>query len=119
MRIRTIILGALVVVVAFFGATLIVDVLWPPAPAVQQNRPALVAVPPLQPLTGTSTVPAPTAIALSAIREALDAQAPKDLSGQPQNPVSKLLSNAQLTFTMARSPSPSSKPASRHRAAGC
>ncbi len=104
MRIRTIILGALVVVVAFVGATLIMDVLWPPTPAVQQSRPALQAVPPLQPLTGTSTVLAPTAIALSAIREALDAQAPKNLSGQPQNPVSKLLSNAQLTFTVARGP---------------
>ena len=50
-------------------------------------------MPPLQPLTGTSTVLAPTAIALSAIREALDAQAPKNLSGKPQNPVSKLLSD--------------------------
>jgi Domain of unknown function (DUF4403) len=104
MRIRTVILGALVVVVAFVGATLVMDVLWPPASTVQQNRPALVAVPPLQPLTGTSTVLAPTVIALTAIREALDAQAPRDLSGKPQNPVSKLLSNAQLTFTMSRGP---------------
>jgi len=104
MRIRTIVLGALIVVVAFAGATLIMDMLWPSAPAMQQNRPALVTVPPLPPLTGTSTVLAPTAIALSAIREALDAQAPRNLSGQPQNPVSKLLSNAQLTFTMSRGP---------------
>jgi Domain of unknown function (DUF4403) len=104
MRIRTVIMGVLVVVVAFVGATLVMDVLWPAAPAMQQSRPALVAVPPLQPLTGTSTVLAPTAIALSAIQEALDAQAPRDLSGKPQNPVSKLLSNAQLTFTMTRGP---------------
>jgi uncharacterized protein DUF4403 len=104
MRIRTIILGTLVVAVAFVGATLVMDVLWPPLPAVQQSRPALQAVPPLQPLTGTSTVLAPTTIALSAIREALDAQAPKNLSGAPANPVSKLLSNAQLTFTVARGP---------------
>jgi hypothetical protein len=104
MRIRTLILGALIVVVSFVVATLVMDVLWPPVPAVSPNRPALVAVPPLQPLTGTSTVLAPTAIALSAIQEALDAQAPKDLAGKPQNPVSKLLSNAQLTFTMSRGP---------------
>ena len=104
MRLRTVILAVLVVVVAFVGASLVMDVLWPPAPAVQQNRPALAAVPPLQPLTGTSTVLAPTAIALSAIQQALDAQAPRNLSGKPQNPVSKLLSNAQFTFTMARGP---------------
>jgi hypothetical protein len=35
MRIHTVILGALVVVVAFVGATLVMDVLWPPAPAMQ------------------------------------------------------------------------------------
>jgi hypothetical protein len=104
MRIRTVLLGVLVLAVAFVGATLIMDVLWPTAPAVQQNRPALVAVPPLPPLAGTSTVLAPTAIALSAIREALEAQAPKSLSGQPQNPVSKLLTNAKLSFTVSRGP---------------
>lgn len=103
MRIRTIVLGALVVVVAFIGASLILDVLWPPS-APQANRPALVAVTPLQPLTGTSTVLAPTAIALSAIAQALDAQAPRQLSGKPQNPVGKLLSNAQLNFTVNRGP---------------
>ncbi|MGB8742221.1 MAG: DUF4403 family protein [Xanthobacteraceae bacterium] len=58
----------------------------------------------MQPLTGNSVVLAPAAIALSAISEALDAQAPRDLSGKPQNPVSKLLSNAQLTFTVNRGP---------------
>jgi hypothetical protein len=47
---------------------------------------------------------APAAIALTAIRDALDAQAPKNLSGKPQNPVSKLLSSAQLTFSVARGP---------------
>jgi len=105
MRIRTLIAGAVAVVVAFVAASLILDLLWPSAPTTPQaNRPALQAVPPLQPLTGTSTVLAPTAIALSAIREALDAQAPRNLSGKPQNPVSKLLSNAQLTFTVARGP---------------
>ncbi len=104
MRIRTVILGALVVVVAFIGAMLLMDVLWPTAPAPQANRPALQAMPPLQPLTGASSVLAPTAIALSAIRDALDAQAPRNLSGKPQNPVSKLLSSAQLTFTMTRGP---------------
>lgn len=104
MRIRTIFLGALVVIVAFIGATLIMNLLWPPAPPPQTKRPALVAMPPLQPLTGTSTVMAPTAIALSAIAQALDAQTPRQFSGKPQNPVSKLLSDAQLNFTVNRGP---------------
>src|ERR1700730_3914440 len=103
MKFRTIVLGAGVVAVSFAGATLLMDLLWPSKPA-QQGRPVLVAVPPLQPLTGTSTVLAPAAIALTAIRDALDTQAPRNLSGKPQNPVSKLLSSAQLNFNVARGP---------------
>jgi len=103
MRLRTIIFGLAVLVGSFVGATLLLNVLWPVTQA-QQNQPKAVPMPPLQPLTGASTVLAPTAIALSAIREALDAQAPKNLSGKPQNPVSKLLSTAQLTFTVNRGP---------------
>ncbi len=103
MRLRTIILGAVVLIGSFAGATLLMNVLWPQVPQ-QQGLPPLVAMPPLQPLTGNSVVLAPAAIALSAISEALDAQAPRDLSGKPQNPVSKLLSNAQLTFAVSRGP---------------
>ena len=97
MNIRAIVLGIAVVVIAFIGATLLANVLWPSVPSsLQQGRPALVAEPPLQPLTGISTVLAPAAIAMSAIRDALEAQAPRNLSGKPQNPVSRLLSNARL-----------------------
>ncbi|MGC1444756.1 MAG: hypothetical protein WA837_04755, partial [Xanthobacteraceae bacterium] len=73
MRLRAIILGAIVLVGSFAGATFVMNTLWPLAP--QQAQPALVAMPPLQPLTGNSVVLAPAAIALSAISEALDAQA--------------------------------------------
>jgi hypothetical protein len=104
MKFRTIFLGTGVVVVSFIGATLLMDWLWPSNPSFQQGRPSLIAVPPLQPLTGTSTVLTPAAIAMSAIRDALEAQAPRNLTGKPQNPVSKLLSNAQLTVTVARGP---------------
>jgi uncharacterized protein DUF4403 len=104
MRSRSIVLGALVLVGSFIGATLLMNVLWPVAPAPQGNKPAPVAMPPLQPLTGTSVVLAPAAIALTAIRDALDAQAPRNFSGTPQNPVSKLLSGAKLTVTVNRGP---------------
>src|SRR5271156_6182365 len=104
MNLRTILIGAAVVAGSFIGALLLLNLLWPATPALQQDRPVLVAMPPLQPLTGTSVVLAPAAVALSAIREALDAHAPRNLSGKPQNPLSKLLSTAQLTFTVNRGP---------------
>jgi hypothetical protein len=102
MRIRMIILGAVVVIGSFVGATLAINALWPPA--ARQTQVALAPVPPLQPLTGNSTVLAPTAISLAAISQALDARAPKNLSGTPQNPLSKFLSDAQFKFTVQRGP---------------
>ena len=102
MNIRTIILGLVIVVAAFAGATVLLNVFWPSS--VQQGRPALVAVPPLPPLAGTSTVLAPAAIAMSAIHDALEAEAPRNLSGHPQNPVSQLLRAAELNFTITRGP---------------
>ncbi len=106
MNIRTVIFGLVIVVIAFVGATLLMNVLWPSAPrsSLQQGRPALTAVPPLQPLAGTSTVLAPAAVAMTAIRDALEAQAPRNLSGKPRNPISKLLSDAQMSFTITRGP---------------
>jgi len=103
-NIRTILAGAIVAVISFIGASALLNLLWPATASLQAGRPALVAVPPLKPLTGTSTVLAPAAIALTAIRDALDAQAPRNLSGKPQNPVSKLLTNADLNFNIARGP---------------
>jgi hypothetical protein len=104
MNLRTILIGAAVVVGSFAGALLLLNVLWPATPALQQDRPTLVAMPPLQSLTGTSVVLAPAAVAISAIREALEAHAPRNLSGKPQNPFSKVMSDAQLNFTVARGP---------------
>jgi hypothetical protein len=97
-----IIAGAVVLVVAFAGATLLMNVLWPRS--LGEGRPQLVAEPPLQPLAGNSTVLAPAAIAMTAIRDALEAQAPRNLSGRPQNPLGQLLQNADLNFTIVRGP---------------
>ena len=102
MNLRLIIAGIAIVVAAFIGATLLMNRLWPTS--LHEGRPQLVAVPPLPPLAGTSTVLAPAAIAISAIREALEAEAPRNLSGRPQNPVSQLLQAAELNFTITRGP---------------
>ena len=102
MNMRTIIIGIAVLVIAFAGATLALNLLWPSS--LQEGRPQLVAVPPLPPLAGTSTVLAPAAIDIPAIRDALEKEAPRNLSGKPQNPVSQLLQAAELDFTITRGP---------------
>jgi hypothetical protein len=102
MKLRTIILGVIIVVASFVGATLLMNLLWPSP--LQQGRPQLTAMPPLDPLTGTSTVLAPATVAMSAIQAALEAQAPHNFTGKPQNPFSQLLPNADLDFNIARGP---------------
>jgi hypothetical protein len=74
-----------------------------PAPGTDQ-RPALVEVPPLQQLSRTSMIVTPTAIALTAIRDALEAQAPRNLTGKRDNPISQVLSNADIGWTIGRGP---------------
>lgn len=98
---RKIVLGGLAVAFAFIAALGIVLFLSPSAP---DKRPPLVEVPPLQPAAKTSVVVAPVAIALTAIRDVLEAQAPRDLSGKRDNPVANLLSNAELGWTITRGP---------------
>jgi hypothetical protein len=62
MSARNIVLGVLAVLVAAAGAALITGGF---SSRPEQNRPALAALPSLQPLAGNSTVLAPTAIALT------------------------------------------------------
>src|SRR6185436_15958156 len=98
---RKVLLGGLIVIVAFGAALVAMSWFAPSAP---ERKPALADSPPLKPATRTSVVIAPTAIALSAIRDALEAQAPRDLSGKRENPVGQLLQNAELGLTMSRGP---------------
>jgi len=102
MRLRTILFGIAVLAVTFIGATFAMQVLWP---AAENSRPPVLAdVPPLPPVSRTSTIVAPTVIALSAIRDMLEATAPRDLNGKRDNPVSKLLSNAEIGWQVNRGP---------------
>jgi hypothetical protein len=96
---RKLLLGILIAVIAAGAALTAVLVLWP---ARLEKPPVLAEVPPLQPVTRTSVVIAPTAIALTAIRDAMEAQAPRDLSGKRDNPVGQLLTNAELGWTVTR-----------------
>ncbi len=98
---RRILLAGLAVVVAFGAALLAMTLFSPSAP---ERKPVLAESPPLKPATRTSVIIAPTAIALTAIRDALEAQAPRDLSGKRDNPLGQLLQNAELGWTMSRGP---------------
>ena len=102
MRLRTILIGAAIVGASFLGASVAMQVL-SPGPGSDQ-RPALVEVPPLKQVSRTSMIVTPTAIALTAIRDALDASAPRNLTGKRENPISQLLSNADIGWTMGRGP---------------
>jgi hypothetical protein len=102
MRLRTILIGIAILAVTFIGASLAMQVLWPAADS--SRRPALADVPPLPLVSRTSTIVAPTAITLGAIREMLEATAPRDLTGRRDNVASKLLSNAEIGWTVNRGP---------------
>lgn len=58
--------------------------------------------PPLQDVTRSSYVIAPVAIALAAIQRNMDAAAPRELAGKNDNPVSAVLSQADIGITVAR-----------------
>src|SRR5215472_51991 len=102
MSLRTILFGVAILVASFLVATLGMR-LWPGG-AAPVAPPALVEVPPLKTVSRTSVVITPTTVALAAIRDALDASAPRNLSGKRDNPLSQLLSNANIGWTVARGP---------------
>jgi hypothetical protein len=100
---RKIIIGGLVVVIAFVG-TLWALGTFSPSRTLTDHRPALAKLPDLQPFTRTSHVIAPVAIANSAIRDAMEAAAPRDLTGKRENPLTELLGKADIGWTIGRGP---------------
>ena len=97
---RMLLLAIPILALSFGGALFAMEWLWPRG----EKRPALAEVKPLPPATRTSYAVTPVAIALPAIRDALDAAAPRDLSGRRDNVFKELLSNAELGWSIARGP---------------
>ncbi|MGZ5803940.1 MAG: DUF4403 family protein, partial [Xanthobacteraceae bacterium] len=83
-----------------FGAFVGLKFLWP-APIID-NRPALAQTPQLQPITRTSSVVAPAAIALSAIQSALESAAPRNLSGNRSGATRDNPTNISLEWVINR-----------------
>ncbi len=98
---RWTILGALVLAGSFTAANWALDRFMggsAPPPALVKLKP----LPDLPPVTRASYVIAPVAVALTGIRASLDASAPRELVGKNDNPVSSLLSKADVGMTMTR-----------------
>jgi hypothetical protein len=98
---KTITLAIAVVAVSFFISLKTMDWL---ASRGAVRAPVLVELPPLPPAPRRSTILAPIAIALSAIRDAADRGAPRTFAGKADNPVSQVLQDADIGWTASRGP---------------
>src|SRR5258708_25257512 len=99
---KTILLALAVVTVSFFVSLKTMDWL---SPRGAVGAPVLVELPPLPPAPRSSSIVAPVAIALNAIRDAAERGAPRSFAGKADNPVSQILQNAHIGWTAARGPS--------------
>jgi hypothetical protein len=100
---RAVIGGALIVVLFFSGTLWALNAFFPSNP-MHESRPAMTALHPMAPVTRTSVVVAPVAVAAVAIRDVLDANAPRGLSGKNENPLADLLGKADIGWNVARGP---------------
>jgi hypothetical protein len=103
LSVRSVAFGA-AILAAFFSGTLWALNRFMPAASLDDSRPATAALKPLQPVTRTSVIIAPVAVAALAIRDAMEAHAPRDLSGKKENPLADLLGKADIGWTVTRGP---------------
>src|SRR4051812_26383561 len=99
---RTILIVLAGVFATAAGAFIGLEVFWPAAPI--QNRPALVQVPPLAPLTRTSTVVAPATITMGAIQKAMESAAPRNLNGDRKGATRELPIDLNIGWVINRGP---------------
>jgi hypothetical protein len=99
MRLKTILIAAVVIALAFVVSLKAMDWL-----SARGRAPVLVELPPLPAAPRTSTIIAPVAITLAAIRDAADRGTPRNFAGKAANPVEQLLQNADINWTAVRGP---------------
>jgi uncharacterized protein DUF4403 len=101
LNLKTILIAIAVIAASFFISLKAMEWLSPrgtgPAPAVAQ-------LPPLPPVSKSSIVVAPVAIALSAIRESAERASPRNFAGKADNPISQILQNADIGWSASRGP---------------
>src|SRR4030088_3417283 len=98
-RLKTILLAIAVVAVSFFVSLKTMDWL---SPRGMVRAPVLVELPLLPSAPRSSSIIAPVAIALTAIRAEATRRAPRTLAGKADNPVSQILENADIGWTASR-----------------
>ena len=103
LTIRTALIGAAVVVI-FFSTTLLALNLLSPGNPLDESKPAMAALTELQPVTRTSVIIAPVAVANAAIRDAIESNAPRGLTGKNENPLADLLGKADIGWNVSRGP---------------
>jgi hypothetical protein len=101
LNLKTALLAIAVVAISFIVSLKAMDWL---APRAAVTAPVLAELPPLPIAPRSSSIVAPVAIALSAIRDAADRAAPYNYSGKADNPVSQILQNADIGWTASRGP---------------
>src|ERR1700726_458333 len=101
MRPKAILLAIAVVAISFFISLKAMDWL---SPRGTVPAPALVQLPPLPPAPRSSVILAQVTIPVSAIRDAADRGAARNLAGKADNPVSQILQNADIGWTASRGP---------------
>jgi len=100
---RAVLLGAAIVAVFFTGTLWALNTFFPADP-MRESQPDLVALHPMAPVARTSVVVAPVAVAAVAIRDILDANAPRGLNGKNENPLADLLGKADIGWQISRGP---------------
>jgi hypothetical protein len=100
-HLKTILIAGVVIAGSFLASLKAMDWLWPHA---NNSAPVLVQLPPLPPVSRSSSIIVPVSIALSAIRDAADRSAPRNFGGKADNPVSQILQNADIGWTASRGP---------------
>jgi len=98
MRFKSLLAAILILAGSFFVSLKAMDWIWPP----RASRPELVKLPPLPPATRRSELIAPVTIPLGVIASALDRAAPRDFGGKADNPVSQILSDADIDWHITR-----------------
>jgi hypothetical protein len=97
-NLKTIALGVGILAVSFFISLKAMD--WVSPRGI--NKPVLAKLPPLPPVNRSSSIIAPVAIPLAAIRDAADRAAPRTFSGKAANPAEQILQNADIGWTASR-----------------
>jgi hypothetical protein len=103
MQLRLILFGTASLVISFFASLTVMNLVWPQDEAASV-KPALTAPPPLPAATRKSIVVAPISIAISAIRDTVDRAAPRNFTGNADNPAKQLIQDAVINWTAARGP---------------